>query len=130
VGALLRWAVTWRPSGFDIQIAGLILVVVGIIGLAITVVAWFDGRGYAPPWRRVRYFDDDDYSPPVHDRVVREHIVREEGGPHERIVHERVVREYVPPPRDPGDHGGTWVDDDTVEHTADRTSEPTRPVRR
>ena len=35
VGAVLRYAVTGTVEGFDIQTAGLILMIIGVIGLAI-----------------------------------------------------------------------------------------------
>ena len=44
VGAILRWAVSWDVSGFDIQLAGLIVFLVGILGLVITLVLWYTRR--------------------------------------------------------------------------------------
>jgi len=44
VGAILRWAVSWDVSGFDIQLAGLIVFLVGILGLLITLVLWYTRR--------------------------------------------------------------------------------------
>ena len=44
VGAVLRWAVTWRLSGFNIQLTGLIIFLVGILGLIITLVLWTTRR--------------------------------------------------------------------------------------
>jgi len=37
VGAILRYAVTVKLTGFNIQLAGLILVIVGVIGLLIAI---------------------------------------------------------------------------------------------
>jgi hypothetical protein len=37
VGAILRYAVTWRSSDIDIPVVGLILMIVGIIGLIVSV---------------------------------------------------------------------------------------------
>jgi hypothetical protein len=37
VGAILRWAVTADVKGFDIQTAGVVLLVVGIVGLVISL---------------------------------------------------------------------------------------------
>ncbi len=48
VGAILRWAVSWHVSGFNVQLAGLIVFLVGILGLLITLVLWYtrrDSRG-------------------------------------------------------------------------------------
>lgn len=145
LGALLRWAVTYSPSQFSIQTAGLIIMLVGILGLLISILFWFDGRGYAAPWHRGRYVDREYPGPhervvhehivrdePPQDRIVHEHVVRDEP-PRERIVHEqpppdRVVREYVPPPRDEDDTydgGYDRSEDETGEDTLERT--PTRP---
>jgi uncharacterized membrane protein YedE/YeeE len=44
VGAILRWAVSWQVSGFDIQLAGLIIFLVGILGLIITLILWYTRR--------------------------------------------------------------------------------------
>ena len=53
VGAILRWAVSWEVSGFDIQLAGLIVFLVGILGLVITLVLWYTRRS-----SRSRRIDD------------------------------------------------------------------------
>jgi Domain of unknown function (DUF6458) len=37
VGAILRYAVTWRSSDIDIPVVGLILMIVGIIGLIVSI---------------------------------------------------------------------------------------------
>lgn len=37
VGAILRYAVTAELSGFDIQLTGLILMLVGVVGLIIAI---------------------------------------------------------------------------------------------
>jgi uncharacterized membrane protein YedE/YeeE len=44
VGAILRWAVSWDLTGFDVQLAGLIVFLVGILGLIITLILWFTQR--------------------------------------------------------------------------------------
>jgi hypothetical protein len=44
VGAVLRWAVSWHVSGFNIQLTGLIVFLVGILGLIITLVLWYTRR--------------------------------------------------------------------------------------
>jgi hypothetical protein len=38
-GAILRYAVTWQPEGVNLETVGLILMIVGIVGLVISV-AW------------------------------------------------------------------------------------------
>ena len=50
VGAILRYAVTATVSGVDLETVGLILLIVGVIGLVISLAIIFlrdDGR--APP---------------------------------------------------------------------------------
>jgi len=67
VGAILKWAVTADVKGFDIQTAGTVLFVVGLVGLAISLIYTF--------WwaRRERYEAYDDRrtvrrQPPPSDR--------------------------------------------------------------
>jgi hypothetical protein len=37
IGAILRFAVTWTPNGIDLQIVGVILMIGGAVGLAISI---------------------------------------------------------------------------------------------
>ena len=41
VGAILKWAVTANVKGFDIQTAGTVLLIVGIIGLILSLIYTF-----------------------------------------------------------------------------------------
>jgi Zn-dependent protease with chaperone function len=41
VGAILKWAVTATVKGFDIQTAGTVLLVVGIVGLILSLIYTF-----------------------------------------------------------------------------------------
>ena len=55
VGAILRYAVTITISGVELQTVGLILMIVGILGLAISLAVMFlggRGDGELPPTRR------------------------------------------------------------------------------
>ena len=36
-GAILRYAVTWRPQDVNLETVGLILMIVGIVGLVISI---------------------------------------------------------------------------------------------
>jgi len=57
-GAILTWAVNEEPSGLDLDVVGVVLMVVGLVGFLITLLFWYDwgpGRG----WRRSRYVEDD-----------------------------------------------------------------------
>ncbi len=40
-GAILRWAVTAHVNGFDIQTAGTVLFVLGIVGLVLSLIYTF-----------------------------------------------------------------------------------------
>lgn len=51
-GAILIWAVHTTSSGFNIHVAGVILLVVGIIGLAISLVFWSSWGGFGGPSER------------------------------------------------------------------------------
>ena len=55
VGAILRYAVTASVSGIELQTVGLILMIVGIIGLVISLAVMFvgDRRDEPPPTRRL-----------------------------------------------------------------------------
>jgi Domain of unknown function (DUF6458) len=46
VGAVLAWAVSAEVSGIDVQVAGLILVVVGVIGLIASLIFWSSWGGF------------------------------------------------------------------------------------
>jgi hypothetical protein len=57
-GAVLKWAVTAHVSGFDIQTAGTIVFIVGLVGLPLALLYTFwwdhridprDPRAVAPP---------------------------------------------------------------------------------
>jgi len=56
VGAILRYAVKDSLDAIDLQVVGLILMIVGVIGLAISLLymtMWSRSRGSAPPDRPV-----------------------------------------------------------------------------
>jgi uncharacterized protein DUF6458 len=68
VGAILRFAVTATVSGIDIATVGTILLVVGVIGLLISLLymtLWADRTRPAPPADRTA-------APPADREVVRE----------------------------------------------------------
>jgi Domain of unknown function (DUF6458) len=46
VGAVLAWAVNAEVSGIDIQVAGIILVIVGAIGLVVSLIFWSSWGGF------------------------------------------------------------------------------------
>jgi hypothetical protein len=63
VGAILRWAVTADVKGFDIQTAGVVLLVVGVVGLVISLF-WMT---FLSDRRR----EPDVYEGPVRERYPR-----------------------------------------------------------
>ena len=72
VGAILAWAVTASANGVNIHAVGYILLVVGIVGMLISLVFWSSWAGPGvlhaeahtstttrPPRRRRRIIDED-----------------------------------------------------------------------
>lgn len=41
IGAVMKWAVTAHVTGFDIQTAGTVILVVGIVGLVLAILHTF-----------------------------------------------------------------------------------------
>ncbi len=66
-GAILRWAVTASTTGVNLHVVGLILMIIGIIGLVLSLVFWASLGKWLPGRRpavvRERVYDDrdDDY---------------------------------------------------------------------
>jgi hypothetical protein len=63
-GAILIWAVNTTSSGFNIHTAGVILLVVGIIGFVLSLAFWSTWGGFGGPARRTEAGD-------THTTVVR-----------------------------------------------------------
>jgi uncharacterized membrane protein YidH (DUF202 family) len=62
IGAILRFAVSVTTHGFNLHTIGLILIIVGVIGLVLSLLwmtAWRDRHPAAP-----RYTDPDGTVPP------------------------------------------------------------------
>ena len=59
-GAILTWAVNATVSGLEIQTVGVILLIVGIIGLVLSLIFWSSWGGFANggTHRRTTYVDD------------------------------------------------------------------------
>jgi hypothetical protein len=66
-GAILAWAVNAEVSGLDIQVIGVILMIVGIVGFLLSMLFWssWGGPGYFGGRRRTTYVEDG----PVERRV-------------------------------------------------------------
>jgi Domain of unknown function (DUF6458) len=60
VGLILALAVNVTTSGVDIDTIGWILVVVGAVGLLLSLIFW-SSVGAWGPWRRETYVRDDPY---------------------------------------------------------------------
>ena len=59
VGAILAWAVTYTVTGVDIQVVGGILIAIGCIGLALSLLFWasFSPFASSAPFRRRTYIE-------------------------------------------------------------------------
>jgi uncharacterized protein DUF6458 len=64
-GAILAWAVNASVSGIDIHTVGWILLVVGIVGLVLSMIFWssWAGPGYWGSRRRATYVDEGPAGP-------------------------------------------------------------------
>ena len=51
VGAIMRYAVTASTSGFSIHTAGLILMILGVVGLVVSLI-WAVSLSRRDPYRR------------------------------------------------------------------------------
>jgi hypothetical protein len=63
-GAILKFAVTWQVNNVDLQAVGVILMVVGGIGLVLSLIFWSSWGGFG---RREVYVDGG-----ARRRVVRD----------------------------------------------------------
>jgi hypothetical protein len=72
VGAILTWAVTAEVSGLDIQVIGVILMVVGIAGFLLSMLFWSSWGGPAYFGRRRETYVEDR---PVERVVERREVV-------------------------------------------------------
>jgi uncharacterized YccA/Bax inhibitor family protein len=58
VGAVLTWAVNVSSSGFNINTIGIILMIVGAIGLILSLMFWSTWGGVGTTRRRTTYVDE------------------------------------------------------------------------
>ena len=75
VGAILAWAVTSSPNGVNVHTIGYILLVVGIVGMLISLVFWSSWAGPGYFTGRRTYVDDDVAPVRRRRRVIDEDIV-------------------------------------------------------
>ena len=93
VGAVLYWAVTYTVSGVELTTVGAILMIVGVIGLALSLLFWSSFAPFASsaPFGRRTVGQD---SVVVHDNAPRpQTVVMRESAPRPDTV---VVREPAP----------------------------------
>ncbi len=57
VGAILTWAVNASVSGLELQTIGVILMVVGALGLVLSMIFWSSWGGFSHE-RRTTYVED------------------------------------------------------------------------
>ena len=62
-GAILTWAVSATVSGIDINTIGVILMVVGAIGLVLSLMFWSTWGGVGGGTRRRTYVEDGPVGP-------------------------------------------------------------------
>ena len=74
VGAILTWAVTADAEGVDVNTVGVILLIVGILGLVLSLIFWSSWGGFR---RRATYVE----SGPAPPTVARRETVVEEDVP-------------------------------------------------
>jgi hypothetical protein len=74
VGAILAWAVTNSPNGVNIHTVGYILLVIGILGMLVSLIFWssWAGPGY---FSRRTYVDEDVAPARRRRRVIDEDVV-------------------------------------------------------
>ena len=49
VGAILTWAVTATATGIDLNVVGVILMIVGVAGLVLSMIFWSSWGGFGGP---------------------------------------------------------------------------------
>ena len=59
VGAILTWAVNVEASGVDITTVGVILMIVGVVGIVLSLVFWSSWGGFGTVSRRETVVHDD-----------------------------------------------------------------------
>jgi hypothetical protein len=63
VGLIMWLAVTYEASGIDINTVGVILVIVGVLGLVLSMIFWSSWGGFGG-WRRETVMRDPYDRPP------------------------------------------------------------------
>ena len=63
VGAILTWAVNASVSGLELQTIGVILMVVGALGLVLSMIFWSSWGGMGGGRRRATYVEEGPPAP-------------------------------------------------------------------
>ena len=63
-GAILVWGVTGELANVDLDAIGWILIVVGLVGLVLSLIFWSSWGGYSGGRRRTTYVDEGPTSGP------------------------------------------------------------------
>ena len=58
LGAILTWAVNASVSGLELTTIGVILMIVGVIGLVLSMIFWSSWGGVGGTRRRTTYVED------------------------------------------------------------------------
>jgi hypothetical protein len=58
VGAILTWAVNATVSGLELNTIGVILMIVGAVGLLLSLMFWSSWGGFGGARRRTTYVED------------------------------------------------------------------------
>ena len=94
LGAILTWAVNKEQSGLDLDAVGIILIVVGLVGLVLSMIwwqSWWGGRSF----RRRTAYADPRYDDPRYDSGPPP------AGRRRAVVEEEEVPAAGPPPPGP-----------------------------
>ena len=59
VGAILAWAVSLDTNGIDLNMVGVILMIVGAIGLVLSLIFWSSWGGFGGASRRRTTYVED-----------------------------------------------------------------------
>ena len=63
-GAILKWGVTGSVAGINLDAIGWILMIIGIVGLVLSMIFWSSWGGFAGPRRRTYVEEGPPAAPP------------------------------------------------------------------
>jgi heme/copper-type cytochrome/quinol oxidase subunit 2 len=78
VGAVLTWGVTAEAEGLDVNAIGVILMIVGILGLVVSMIFWSSWGGFR---RRAAYVEGAPVAPAAAPRRRATVVEEEEAAP-------------------------------------------------